>query len=269
VAIQPDLPDPPGTEGSAAPAGRRRGGWRFGITLLALFVGIAGLAATAAGVSSQLLPRKFTAGQQQQIAGWEMARRWRTMPAGQIFPASITYQLPADALGASSQLPLQAYRVGISRQTNCRTGGDPAAARVLIADRCTAVLRATYADETDSMLVTVGVAVMPGAGAARAAASKLSDGQGPQPGVRAVPFPATLARAFGDRQRQLSWAVSSGPYLIMSTAGYADGRPRVQMSSDPYSDQEMTSFATGVAEAVSAPLGAQPPPPQCPGAPGC
>jgi hypothetical protein len=269
VAIQPDLPDPPGTEGSAAPAGRRRGGWRFGITLLALFVGIAGLAATAAGVSSQLLPRKFTAGQQQQIIGWEMAGRWRTMPAGQIFPASITYQLPGDALGASSQLPLQAYRVGISRQTNCRTGSDPAAAQVLIADRCTAVLRATYADETDSMLVTVGVAVMPGADAARAAASKLSDGQAPQPGVRAVPFPATLARTFSDRQRQLSWAVSSGPYLIMSTAGYADGRPRVQMSSDPYSDQEMTSFATGVAEAVSAPLGEQPPPPQCPGAPGC
>jgi hypothetical protein len=84
-----------------------------------------------------------------------------------------------------------------------------------------------------------------------------------------VPFPATLARAFGDRQRQLSWAVSSGPYLIMSTAGYADGRPQVQMSSDSYSDQEMTSFATGVAEAVSAPLGAQPLPPRCPGAPGC
>jgi len=263
VAIQPE---PPGT---GAPANRRRGGWRFGITLVALVVGTAGLAASAAGVSAQLLPRKFTAQQQQQIIGWEMARRWRAMPAGEIFPASITYQLPADALGSSSSLPLLAYRVGISRQTNCRAGSDPATARVLIADRCTAVLRATYADETDSMLVTVGVAVMPGDNAARAAASKLSDGQGPEPGVRAVPFPATLARAFGDRERQLSWAVSSGPYLIMSTAGYADSRPQVQMSSDPYADQEMTSFATGVAEAVSAPLGAAPPPPRCPGAPGC
>ena len=266
MAIQPD---PPGTEGSAAPAGRRRGGWRFAVTLLALFVGTAGLAASVAGVSAQLLPRKFTAQQQQQIAGWEMTRRWRAMTAGEIFPASITYQLPAGALGASSELPLQAYRVGIFRETSCRAGSDPLAARVLIADRCTAVLRATYADETDSMLVTVGVAVMPGDNAARAAASKLSDGQAAQPGVRAVPFPATLARAFGDRERQLSWALSSGPYLIMSTAGYADGRPQAQMSSDPYSDQEMTSFATGVAEAVSAPLGAQPPPPRCPGAPGC
>ena len=146
---------------------------------------------------------------------------------------------------------------------------DPAAARVLSADRCTALLRATYADETDSMLVTVGVAVMPGANAAEAAASQLAGGRGPQPGIRAAPFPSTLARAFGDRQRQLSWAVSSGPYLILSTAGYTDGRLRVQMSSDSYADAEMTGFATGVADAVRAPLGAVPPSPQCPGAPGC
>jgi hypothetical protein len=263
VATQPEPP------GNGAPANRRRSGWRFGITLVALLVGTAGLAASAARVSAQLLPRRFTVQQQQQIIGWEMARRWRAMPAGAIFPASITYQLPADTLGSSSSLPLLAYRVGISRQTNCQAGSDPATARVLIADRCTAVLRATYADETDSMLVTVGVAVMPDDNAARAAASKLSNGQGPQPGVRAVPFPATLARTFGDRERQLSWALSSGPYLIMSTAGYADGRPQVPRSSDPYADQEMTSCATGVAEAVSAPLGAPPPPPRCPGAPGC
>ena len=262
-------PEPPGTEGSAAPAGRRRGGWRFGVTVLALLVGTAGLAASAAGVSAQLLPRRFTAHQQQQIIAWEWARRWRTLPAGEIFPASVTYQLPAGTLGAGSPLPLQAYRVGISRPANCTVASDPAAGRVLSADRCTALLRATYADETDSMLVTVGVAVMPGVSAAQAAAGELANGRGPQPGIRAAPFPSTLARAFGDRQRQLSWAVSSGPYLIMSTAGYADGRPRVQMSSDSYADTEMTSFATGVADAVRAPLGAVPPAPQCPGAPGC
>ena len=262
-------PEPPGTEGSAAPAGRRRGGWRFGVTVLALLVGTAGLAASVAGVSAQLLPRRFTAEQQQQIIAWEMARRWRTLTAGKIFPASVTYQLPAGALGAGSPLLLQAYRVGISRPANCTAASDAAAARVLSAGRCTALLRATYADETDSMLVTVGVAVMPGDNAAQSAASQLAGGQGPQPGVRAAPFPRTVARAFGDRQRQLSWAVSSGPYLIMSTAGYADGRPRVQISSDPYADTEMTSFATGVADAVRTPLGAEPPSPQCPGAPGC
>lgn len=55
----------------------------------------------------------------------------------------------------------------------------------------------------------------------------------------------------------------------MSVAGYADGRPRVAVSSDAYAQDEMTSLANGVADAVSGPLGALPSPPSCPGAPGC
>jgi hypothetical protein len=265
--MQPEIPGR--YEQGAAPVRRSRGGWRFGITLTLLFVGTAGLAASAAGVSAQLLPRKFTATQQQEIMNWESARRWRTVAAGKIFPADITYQLPAEALDASTALPLTAYRVGISPQTSCAMASDPAAARVLAADHCSAVLRATYADETDSMLVTVGVAIMPGAGAARSAAGALSAGQELHPGVRAVAFRGTLAGIFGDRQRQLSWATAAGPYLILSTVGYADGRPEIPMSSDTYIDQQMTSLANGVADAVGTPLGAQPPVPRCPGAPGC
>jgi hypothetical protein len=261
-------PESPGHERGATPPGRGRG-WRLGITLTVLFVGTAGLAASAAGVSAQLLPRKFTAAQQQQIMSWESARRWRVLTAGKIFPPTVTYQMPAYALSASTALPLTAYRVGISRQTSCSAASDPAAARVLSADHCTAMLRATYADETDSMIVTVGVAVLPVASLARSAASELSGGQGSHPGVRAVPFRGTLSASFSNRVRQLSWAVSAGPYLIVSTAGYADGRPLVPVSSDPYADEEMTSFATGIASVVGAPLGAQPPMPKCPGAPGC
>ncbi len=262
-------PEPPGNEGEAAPPGPGRSGWRRGLTVMALLVGTAGLAASAAGVSAQLLPRKFTAVQQQQILAWETAQRWRTMRADKIFPATVTYQLPGNALEASAQLPLTAYRVGIARQATCKAAADPAAATVLSANRCAAVLRATYADETDSMLVTIGVAVMPGTTAAKSAASELSAGQQLHPGVEAVPFRGTLAGAFGDQQRQLSWAVSAGPYLIMSAVGYADGRPREQVSSDPYASQEMTSLADGVAHAVGEPLGAPPPPPRCPGGPGC
>jgi hypothetical protein len=265
--MQPEFPGH--EEESGALAGRKRGGWRFGITLTLLFVGTAGLAASAAGVSAQLLPRKFTTVQQQEIMNWEAARRWRVLPAGKIFPATIAYQLPAAALEANSELPLKAYRVGISPQTSCTLASNPAAARVLSAAHCSAMLRATYADETDSMLVTVGVAVMPGAGAARSAAGALSAGQEPHPGIRAVAFRGTLAASFGQREQQLSWATSAGPYLILSTAGYADGRPEVPVSSDSYTDQEMTSLANGVADAVAGPLGAPPPLPKCPGAPGC
>ncbi len=200
---------------------------------------------------------------------WESARRWRELPAGTIFPATITYQLPANALEASTELPLTAYRVGISPQTTCAKGSDPAAARVLSAHHCAAMLRATYADGTDSMLVTVGVAVMPGDGAARSAAGELSSGQQPDSAVRAAAFRGTLAASFGDRQRQLSWATSAGPYVILSTAGYTNGMPEAAVASDAYADQEMTSLANGVADAIGTPLGVQPPLPRCPGAPGC
>jgi hypothetical protein len=262
-------PGPPAGEGSAAPAGPGRSGWRRGLTLLALILGTAGLAASAAGVSAQLLPRRFTAAQQQQIMAWESAGRWRTTPAGKIFPASVTYQLPAGALNAGSPLSLTAHLVGIARQASCEAASDPAAAAVLSAGRCAAVLRATYADQTNSMLVTVGVAVMPAATTARSAVGQLSARPQPRPGVRAVAFGDTLAQAFGDQERQLSWATSAGPYLIMSTVGYADGRSRAQMSTDPYAYQEMASLASGVASAISGPLGAPPPTPRCPGGPGC
>lgn len=239
------------------------------MTLTVMILGMAGLVASAAGIASQVLPRKFTAAQQQQIIAWETAKRWRTMEAGKIFPASVTYQLPDYDTTAGSQLPLAANRVGIAPETACGTGADPAAARVLDAGHCTTLLRATYTDETDSMLVTVGVAVMPGRAAARSAAAALSEDHGQLSGVRAASFPDTLASAFSDGQRQLSWAVSKGPYVVLSTIGYVDGRPQVQVSSDPYADEEMTSVADGVSGAVEALLGATPAAPRCPGAPGC
>jgi hypothetical protein len=262
--MQPETPD---SDGSASPAGRGRSGRRLSIALIVLFVGMGGLAASAAGVSSQLLPRKFTPAQQQQIMNWESARRWRALPAGKIFPATITYQLPAGTLNSGSQLPLTAYRVGIGRQGSCAASSDAAADRVLSAGHCAALLRATYADETDSMLVTVGVAVMPSVGAARSAAGKLSGNE--EAAVRALGFRGTLASSFSNRNRQLAWVTSDGPYVIMTTAGYANGEPRVSVASDPYTDAEMTSVASGVAGAVGTPLGVQPPSPTCPGAPGC
>jgi hypothetical protein len=261
-------PEPPANKGKA-PAGRRRNGWRLSVALTALVIGLAGLVASATGVAGQVLPRRFSAPQAQKIVAWETAKRWRTMPAGKIFPDSVTYQLPAYDLTAGTQLPLVAERVGIAPQTTCAAGTDPAAARVLDAAGCTAMLRATYADETDSLLVTIGVAVMPGAAAAKSAAARLSGTRQQPTGVRPASFPDTLASAFGDQQRQLSQVDSTGPYVFLSAVGYADGRPQVPVTSDPYADEEMTSFADGVSDVIEGVLGSSPSPPRCPGAPGC
>jgi hypothetical protein len=101
------------------------------------------------------------------------------------------------------------------------------------------------------------------------AVSSLPAGPGLPPGVRAVPFRGTLAARFGNRQRQMTGASAHGPYLVLYTAGYADGRQRDGVSSNPYASSEMKGLGAGLARDVGRPLGAPPPTPRCPGAPGC
>lgn len=247
---------------------RRR---RRGLFLLLLALALAGLAAATAGMVVQFLPRTFSAAQKQQIMAWEMGKRWRLWAAGEIFPHTVQYQIPAVALSGPAGLTLVADRVGIASQASCPAAADPPAARVLLSHGCTAVLRATYTDATQSLAVTVGVAVLPSPAAARAAFRDMpSTGRsGLAPGLRAVPFRRTLVARFGDRQRQLSWDRAAGPYLVFATVGYADGRRRVHESSNLYATAEMVGLEDGIGGWVAAHLGAAPPPPRCPGGPAC
>ena len=237
--------------------------------MAALLLGLAGLTASAAGVVVQLLPRRFSAAQAEQLSNWEMLRRWRTWPASQIFPRTLGYDLPGYAFRGNRGLHLTARRVGIARMAHCARAVDPTAAKVLTSQGCQVVLRATYVDATRSLVTTVGVAVMPSAEAAESAATTLSAGSGVRPGVVPVPFPRTIAAMFGEQERQLTVATSDGPYLVLSAAGFADGRPQVRISTDGYTKLEMFSLANGLARAVEKPLSAAPAAPHCPGSPGC
>ncbi len=184
-------------------------------------------------------------------------------------PASPT-SLPAAILASDTGLALTARRVGIAPAASCAAVTDGAAARALARFGCSTVLRATYADATGAFIITVGVAVLPGARAATAAAIALSGSGSLRPGVRAAVFPGTLAEWSGDRARQVSLSISAGPYVVMSAAGYADGRPRaVRADGNQYGRTELLSAAKGIAGYVAGKIGAKPPPPLCPGAPGC
>jgi hypothetical protein len=267
-----DRPRSPRHLGTARPSRRRtRGTGQVAALIAAIFGGI-GLVVALAGLAIQVLPRHFSASQQRQIMAWELSKRWRTMPAGAIFPASVRYQLPAGVLDDFSNVSLEAARVGIAPQAACAGAADPAAAGILGRHGCQALLRATYTDETATYIVTVGVAVLPGtaqASAAQAALARADQRSYPGPGVQAVAFRGTASGRFGDAQRQLSRSFSAGPYVIVYTVGYADGRPRVAMSDDTYAQNEMTSAARGVAQAVAGTVAAPPPAPHCPGTPGC
>jgi hypothetical protein len=240
------------------------------VVVTALVLGIAGLALSLEGIATQLLPRQFTALQQRQITDWEAGTRWRTLPAGTIFPATVRYP-PPTALDDVAGLTLTASRIGIARQAACRSATDPAAATdpkaaaVLARHGCEAVLRASYVDGTSSYVVTVGVAVLPGVAQAKAANQELVSGAG----VLTAQFAGTPAAGFTEGRRQISAHVAAGSYLILYTIGYADDRPRVRVTADSYADAEMTAVGAGVAQKVGSVLGAPVPPARCPGAPGC
>lgn len=235
---------------------------------LLLAVGLGGLVAAAVGVAHGLLPRQFTAAQRRQIVDWEMERRWRALPAGTIFPASVHYTVPAAALNAGVGLTLTARRLAISPAASCGAAFDAAAARVLSKEGCSAVLRATYLDSSGSMVATIAVAVLPAGTSAATVVSELAGVAGAAGPVKAFAVPGTPAAGFADAERQLSTADGAGPYVIVSTAGFADDR-REHVQSDQYVRYEMASLADGLVTSAQDALGRQPRVPACPGAPGC
>jgi len=270
-----------GTGGDLQGRGASSGRGRRLAAAIALILGVAGFAVSLTGVAVQLLPRHFTVEQQRQIQVWEVMRRWQQLPAGQIFPASVSYQLSAKTLQDQDALQLNALRVSISPpESDCAKAMTSAAAgAVLRKNGCQAVLRATYVDATRSFVMTVGVAVLPDSAAAasvhtklatlRLAAARQANGASLLPaGVLVLRYGGAGGRTY-DYNRQISASFTAGPYVVMYAAGYSDGRPRVPVSRDEYSEGEMTNMAAGVAHKVAHTLAATPPAPHCPGAPGC
>lgn len=239
--------------------------------MIGLFAALAGLVVAAGAAAVQFLPRSFSQAQRQQIMAWEIGKRWRDWPAGRIFPSAIRYELRGSAFGGGPSLALRAERVGIADQAPCRDTTGPAAGPLLAKQGCLAVLRATYQDATQTFAVTVGVAVMPASSASSAAKAfaALRHGAGPQPWLRAVSFRHTTTAHFAGPGRKVGWSGAAGPYLVLATVGYADGRPWLRQGHDTYTHAEMSNLAAGVGQSVASRLGAPPPVPHCPGSPGC
>jgi hypothetical protein len=240
---------------------------------------VCGLAFAAVGIRAQLKPRTFTAAQQRRIEAWEVAKRWRTLPKSRLFPKAVRYRLAGNTPSGSSAkgLKLTARRLAIAPRKTCEAaaGGSRKLMVRLAHEGCDALLRSTYVDSTGSLVLTAGIAVLTSTAKAVATAHFLTRGPATGEGgaaklvLRPYPVSGTQAAGYSFPQRQLSWVVAAGPYLVMTTVAYADARPRVDVAADPYLVQEMTSFARGVAVRVAAPLKAKPHVPRCPGVPSC
>jgi Tfp pilus assembly protein PilV len=246
------LPNPNGLGGAPAPSGvgpatgrRSRTFWIMMSLLLLLGLcaaggGVAGLVAAANRHPSQA--QITTAGQR------ELAVMWQQLSAGQIFPASVSY---SSTLGAQTAATL----VGIAPQAPCDSAVDAKAAAVLNAAGCVTVLRATYADASQTALATIGIAVMRSPVGAGTALRALGAGGGGG-GLLPVSFPGTIASAFTSKARETYTAQSTaGPYVFLYAAGYADGRS-TKLSGSPtafgyLAESVTTDLGNGLANALA------------------
>ncbi|WP_345456243.1 hypothetical protein [Actinoallomurus oryzae] len=164
--------------------------------------------------------RKPTAGEMYQAATEEVRDRWRTWPAERIFPDTVPYTSEQGGVE-------QARRVGIASGTGCDSGIGARSAAVLKRYGCRALLRATYVDQLQGIVLTVGVAAVNDERAALAAKDALAPPDPTDPGdtLRALPFPETIASRFDDAARQYAAAGQAGPYVVLTVAGQTDGRP--------------------------------------------
>ena len=238
---------------SGMPGARRR---RFLIIIsVAGAAGFITLSVAAAAKGYNELTRKPTAAEFRQAAVADVARRWMAWPGGKIFPGTLSYQ-------AGPGVTETVRRIGIGPGASCAAAVAPSLTRLLARHGCRAVLRASYTDDLQGVVYTIGVAAFPGASPAAAAEASMPSPLPPATGLRALAFPGTATALFTDQARQASTAAQSGPYMVLTTAGYSDGR-----SAALTGQARPGTFAPGsqLGQAVLAPL-ARPATPHC-GAP--
>ena len=175
----------------------------------------------------------------------ELAVLWQRLPAGHIFPPSVSY---LSTLGFETKATL----VGIAPQSPCASAVNARAARVLLAAGCVTVLRATYADASGTALATVGIAVMRTAGGAATALRALAAGG--RRGLRPVSFPGTAASLFTSRASETASAqAAAGPYVFLYAAGDADGRSTA-LGPNAYANYQGETVTTDLGAGVVAGL---------------
>ncbi len=195
-----------------------------------------------AAIAQQTRPP--TPAERAAAAAVAVARRWRTWPIGRIFPATLRYT--TGLLNNDT-----AHRVGISRDDTCAAALDAALAGPARRDGCRAGLRASYVDELQGVVYTTGVLAFPSPARAQAFDRGLPSARPPVEGLRALAFPRTAAARFADDARQTAIAQQDGPYVLMTVAGYADGRPAAATGQ-----YNATAFAAArqLSDAILAPL---------------
>ncbi|UED83124.1 hypothetical protein [Streptomyces profundus] len=150
---------------------------------------------------------------------------WRELPVDELFPPELTSG-DAGPGGADRRW----LRLGVAPDGGCADAFDPLLSEVLSAAGCHRLIRATYTDETETTVTTVGLLFTTADPAVTAAlAGRFADeGLSGRTDLLPRPFavPGTPAEGFDDGQRA-SWSIEVDeglPVVAWSVTGFADGR---------------------------------------------
>lgn len=188
-----------------------------------LILGFGLLGGTAAGT---LLTGDAEAGASPAQVAFDEARGlWHSVPVDDLFPRTV------DGHGAGPGGADRRWtRVAVAPDGRCRNAFDPLLAKALSPVGCHRLIRATYADETGTSVITVGMVFTE---ADRAGMRDLRDRFTEEDlGERADLMPrgyaprGTVAADFGDAQRA-GWTIhvlTEAPVIVYAVSGFADGR---------------------------------------------
>lgn len=226
----------------AAPQRRRGGRARaFAVVLLVLL----GLASVGAGTlalgAGAVVAREQVAhnGLETASDGFAFAKQaWRAVPVDRVFPPTVTTR-DAAPVGRAQRV---FTRIGVAAPAACGAAFAPGLNGLLAGRGCGPVLRADYTDATESLVTTVGVAVLDTTPSEqRRLHGDVQDSpQAIEP--RLLAFPGTAAEAVDGRQplaRQVSIAAER-PFLIFAVSTISDGR---QAGDDPGTEAPVQSGA--------------------------
>lgn len=238
-------PQPPLAPLPQATRPRRRHALRITVAATAA-IACAVAAVVTGNIAHAELTRQPRTSELDAAAALGLAQRWERVSAGTIFPARIGY---------STNLFTQeaAIRVGIAPASSCAAAVDQTLTALAARYRCDAALRASYIDGLDGVVYTVGVLAFPTAADSRYFYRGLPPSGFPATGLHALALPGTAAARFDDAARQASVAQRTGPYVVLTVAGYADGRAASATGERRSSDFAPASQLAG---AVTAPLSA-------------
>jgi len=211
------LSDPPDLSDDRAPV--VPSGGRVRVALLAVAAAACLAVAVVAGAAARAdLTRKPTTAQRATAAARAVADRWRDWSAGHIFPATLSY--------STSLLTTEtASRVGVAPGASCSGAVVPILARLAASDHCQAGLRATYLDQLEGVVYTIGVLAFPNSRDAGAFAARLQARQAGPTSLRPLALPTTASSRFSPAAEQAATASHDGPFVVLTVAGYADGQP--------------------------------------------